>query len=105
MAVFERRYLKGEYHLLPQWLTLSGLSAQAHVLVKRFIVIVSRAPGHGGLFFDGCPKEGSVGDPVKTVCFRRILRAKAIDDAHCFHAGQSCLLCGPALISPNGMSR
>ena len=83
-----------------------GLSAQAHVIVKRTIVRVSRAPGHGCLFFGGCPEEGSVGpstllravslsngDPVKTACFRRILRARAINDASLFHGGQSCLLC------------
>ena len=35
----------------------------------------------------------SIGDPVKTSCFRRILRARAVDDASRFRAGQSCLLC------------
>jgi hypothetical protein len=24
MAVFERRYLKNKYHLVPQWLTMGG---------------------------------------------------------------------------------
>ena len=103
MAVFERlarhpsrsgeaggRYLKKEYHLLPQWLTMWGLPAQAHVIVKRNIV--SLAPGYGCLFFGGCPEEGSIGDPVKTACFRLILRPRAINHASRFHAGQSCLL-------------
>ena len=49
--------------------------------------------GMGISFFGGCPEQGSIGDPVKMACFRLILRAKAIDDARHFHAGQSCLLC------------
>ena len=48
----------------------------------------------GRSFFDACPEEGSVGDPVKAVCFRLILRARAIDDARRFHAGQSGVVCG-----------
>jgi hypothetical protein len=34
MAVFERRYLKKEYHLPPQWLTLWGVSVSAHLIVN-----------------------------------------------------------------------
>ena len=58
MAVFERRYLKQEYQVIPQWLTMWGVPAQAHVIVKRTIVIVSLALGMGVFFLAAALKRG-----------------------------------------------
>jgi len=100
-------------------------SAQQLVLLTSehrcpFAHMLSRRPSRGSQVGNACPEEGSVGpstmlravsssngDPVKTECFRLILRARAIDGARRFHGGQSCVVCGgsPKKRSPHGLER